>query len=733
MSVDFEWQVGHEEELKTPSPPLRRRRRIPWRQVGIACFLLAVAVGIAAVVFWQRAREGEARIKRDLEVAVNRDAQAVRNRIPEQFPFADNVGALELGLETKLAVLDVGLIPEDCAWAEAAWALDDGIYRRVHFYRYLNDDWQQADMRREYFGAARTHETAHFILQYMDRDEPTVGWMAEQFEDWYEAICADLDCGGEPRISVKIILQGQVTRLGPPEGFTVRSPRLRAVREDGAPLPQEQVELARMLALLLSSRQAGGVDTIKQPYLLPQLANWHVRRLGLAGENTPPTPVLDYLMTSHGLEGMRALLEAMRRTTSETRALNQTLGVDLVTLGDVFDQYLVALLAVERQVMTWETTEPVAATYHSLAESTYQRLLAPTVIGGGRNSEWWQRKMRDFDDWRVAARLGRAVTSSNLLSYPQVQWVEVGDDWACAEVSDVHLRRIESFQHVVGAWRHAPPAERCLGEPVVLTSAHWRVECHEREVPLTAGQLAQLESYLEAASRDLQMSLPEDWHLTVQLVVTDSVGYVADPSVVKVTSPWVTGLADGGGWSLEERVGILQRLALLRTGNSGFVFPSASSYVWVRAVANWHRAYAEDHLDHFARAWAFALHTAVEAGGLIPLKSLTDDLSVRLSEFATVGNVSEEGRVPVRMVSEIDVSGESSREVAGLVQNLILGEAESVIHYVMEVYGPEMLPAVIDALDEASFSSRWLELALDVDLETFEADWRAWLSEQVRR
>ena len=44
-----------------------------------------------------------------------------------------------------------------------------------------------------------------------------------------------------------------------------------------------------------------------------------------------------------------------------------------------------------------------------------------------------------------------------------------------------------------------------------------------------------------------------------------------------------------------------------------------------------------------------------------------------------------------------------------------------------------MLPAVFDALDEANFSSRWLELALDVDLETFEVDWRAWLSEQVRR
>lgn len=287
MSMEFRWQVESEEDWVTPAPPPKRRRRFPWRVVGVLVLLLAVGAGIATGRFWHQVRQGQARLKRELRTVANLEAQALRNGDRETFlslqdeddttwyarqekRFASWYGFAELepGQEANLAVLEAAWLPAvNDAWAEVAWALEDGIYCRVQFYRQVEGRWLRTDTRREYYGEERTRQTAHFAFKYRTRDEPTVDWMAKQLETWYEAVCADLDCDDNRRINVLIATPGEtVEDYRPPWGFALSSPRLRGVREDGAPLPEERRELAQVLIYLLAARRAEDLVTYLQSH-----------------------------------------------------------------------------------------------------------------------------------------------------------------------------------------------------------------------------------------------------------------------------------------------------------------------------------------------------------------------------------------------------------------------------------------------------------------------------------
>jgi hypothetical protein len=65
--------------------------------------------------------------------------------------------------------------------------------------------------------------------------------------------------------------------------------------------------------------------------------------------------------------------------------------------------------------------------------------------------------------------------------------------------------------------------------------------------------------------------------------------------------------------------------------------------------------------------------------------------------------------------------------------DLFYQEVFAVMHYVGEAYGDQAFLSLSRSLPEAESLGSWLQLALDVDLETFEAGWQAWLREQVGR
>jgi hypothetical protein len=312
MGVEFEWELDSDREWHTPPP--KRPRRLPRRATAIFLVIFLVGLAIGAGHFWQQVRQGEENLKRDLKSVANLEARALRDgdqatflwlqdqgdaawyaRQKERFSSPNSPRELEPSQQVTLAVLDAGLMPEDRAWAEVAWALEDGVYRRAQFYQRGNGRWLRTNTQLEYFGPQQSRETAHFAFSYLARDAPTAEWMESQLEAWYAAVCADLGCDDQRTINVLLTLDGDAPpQYRPPQGFMLVSPRSRGVREDGALLPGERGQLARMLIYLLVARQAGDVQPDRQPYLLSEFINWELGRLGLAGDEAWPTPMLDY-------------------------------------------------------------------------------------------------------------------------------------------------------------------------------------------------------------------------------------------------------------------------------------------------------------------------------------------------------------------------------------------------------------------------------------------------------
>jgi hypothetical protein len=58
-------------------------------------------------------------------------------------------------------------------------------------------------------------------------------------------------------------------------------------------------------------------------------------------------------------------------------------------------------------------------------------------------------------------------------------------------------------------------------------------------------------------------------------------------------------------------------------------------------------------------------------------------------------------------------------------------EMAAMMNYVGEVYGQEAFLSLLGSLPEADSLEDWLRLGLDVDLESFEADWQVWLEEKA--
>jgi hypothetical protein len=751
VTVEFHWEM-ESEEWKAPQPP-KRGRRFPWRVLAALALLLAAAAGVAAGRFWRQAQQGQARLERELRSVANLEAQALRDgdedlflslqdlddtawynqqrRKAEVMAYWPGLIALEPGQQADLTVLDAALIPSDSrAWAEVAWAIKDGIYRRVQFYRQEDGRWLRTGSRREYYGETRIRETAHFAFKYQARDELTVDWMAGQLEAWYEAACADLVCDGAWRFDVLVATRDYRFPRGfagnyylsatpapddllhPPRGFTVNSPRLYGVRQDGAPLPEERVGLAQVLLYYLVSRQAGDVEAEQQPYLLPQLVNWEMRRLGLADEDTPATPLLDYVMATRGIGDVRALLRAMGRTTLEDEALRLAVGAGPIDMGEAFGQYLAALLAVERQMMEFQTARLVGPTSQSLAQETFDALLARTKWS------WQSEKKSAFQNW--GDHPGGAYSfygSATPLSRPVVKrWAHLDDSTIWAEVvyseaapnsSDRDaVMRVEFFRQVDGSWRHDPPDERFLGEEAVLESEHFCIKGYERLMDVMAGGLVHLELLYRQVADALQTDFPPGERMVIK-ILSSTTSSDLDPEAVSVPVPYLEAWSyDSGQDYLATRASrpLFWRLALPILG-----WKETASYnelwwylffePWQSQVLGPGFQYDWEHQFRQAYPWAAAIRSG-------ELPTLTE-LSQMMFESSSADNWSADRWI------------------------LAYQEFRVVLGYVAQTFGAEAFPKLLRALPEADSMDSWLRLALGVDLETFEAGWQAWLLEQT--
>jgi len=447
-----------------------------------------------------------------------------------------------------------------------------------------------------------------------------------------------------------------------------------------------------------------------------------VRRLGLADEDTPPTPVLDGVMASHGIEGIRALLEAAGQTDSEDAALHLALAVRLDDLDMAWGQYLTALLAIERQVLEWQVSELVGLTSSPLAGQTFGALQAE------KSGTWRSERDDAFAGWLKGHDY--PATPASRPAVDRWQKLDEATLWAAVSYSGepgprtegIAFHRVEFFRQSEGAWRHCPPDERFLGEEVALNSRHFRLLCHEREEEWMARELVGLESFYRQVAGALRTGLSPGERLTVRVVPTTTLlstqTLLGEPEV-SVPSPYFSGWSDEQGqrylvgWVTQP---LLARLAYRAAGVTTASSGGEPRDVWLHSVLGaWQWDIVMSGMDD-APPWfrtAEPLASAVKAEKLLSLSEM---------ERMTFG------------------SGPGAGEPAADDWNLLYQEAFTVMHYAGEAYGQQMFLSLVQSLSQADSLEGWLRLALqpvadgearDVDLQLFETGWRAWLRELV--
>lgn len=80
MGVEFRWQLGSEQKWDTSEP-------MPQAMAGVVAVggTFPDLVGIVIGIFWQRVREGQARLRRELYPVAGLETQAVRGGDRETF------------------------------------------------------------------------------------------------------------------------------------------------------------------------------------------------------------------------------------------------------------------------------------------------------------------------------------------------------------------------------------------------------------------------------------------------------------------------------------------------------------------------------------------------------------------------------------------------------------------------------------------------------------------------
>lgn len=203
----LDWQVGDEDapDIQIDDPSPCRRWRIPrWLWLG-ALTILTLAALTGAAYFWLGVREGETRLRTEIQQAADLEiwARQTGNRTVF-FDSLDPTAAREWrnrvtrdwrdGAEWRRgAEVVYAEVQDDVAYVELRLTNNEGrLYREGRFYRRgLDGKWRRTSGAAEFWGPSRVTETALFQVQHTQRDAGYVRQAVEGLDPWYRQARAD--------------------------------------------------------------------------------------------------------------------------------------------------------------------------------------------------------------------------------------------------------------------------------------------------------------------------------------------------------------------------------------------------------------------------------------------------------------------------------------------------------------------------------------------------------------
>jgi hypothetical protein len=715
MSVKLEWEIEDSETLllddglQTETRSKVRRRW--WRFFALLTLATIVGLGYLGFKIRQKHKEIENELRAVVEVElsafVNGDRDLFLNQQdPDDEPWQRFQGEVfdNYHRQTQNAPWEqappafeyTGQIPlvrveGDTGWALVEVARGDLERRELWFYRQTSSaGWRRARLDEDWLGEEREISTPHLHFSYLSRDEAIVTALADEMEEWYQVLALLLNAAPSPnpelsigfsyrRPTVSDALKLEWDRRRP-RTLSAPSPHQSYLSTDESPTPELRQQMAAYLVEALMASQAKlqrprGDLSVEAGALHDELRDWAVVRLARASSASDewqsiPTPSINALVAREGEHVVPQLVTSLRG--AET--LDQVLATAGLDPPDEATRFAFLLMAAERAFYRHDING-----YRALVNPQAWRQLYAS------QARWQSENSPPGDLWSAPSSL----QIKSVVLNGETAWVEAES----ARFDGAVYRQAHFFRQVNGRWLLTAPDPAYLGQRRTARTENLVLGYFEPDALWFESSIpTELQALFSQAAADLGIST-EGLVFTVTTELEPGIDgwFVEDANLLRLTSPSIT------GWPINR-------------------------------------------LDDPLLQMAFPL-----IGGLF--QKALDDVPEDNSSYSLVligAFLWELDRLfPDRLDWDTLLLGANSKQVTALSLNDLWTEANSepsegaferhligyrtLLEYLAETYGPQVVPQLLDNVLRTDDLDEWLRLSTGHGLDEIEPAWQEWV------
>lgn len=374
MGVRLDWEIESEQEQMNSNAgedPLtkRQRRAAQFRLLLGILMILGIFAGIAGVIVW-RLRTVDAEIEQLLRNTV--DAEVAALRIGDEAAFLqaqrsasadwelaqravfDNYQTLKVNNQVQLTGRVLNAVVDKTRGRVQVEEIIDGIpYVTTWFYWRYSDGWRHVPPDYTFWGSVKTSENENVFIRFREVDAPLAEAMSQQIATWMQTVCAALNCGDLPDLSLEIIPDPELRTswsANNPWQMQIPSPYTTRGRLDMPFSPELQIEVANLLAQRFVERTSSTfapVNTADVAFLRQAIVSWLVGKFVQMNTNSY---LVNSLAENYGNDSVGRLLQTMQ-PNSDIGILSQITGKPLDQSGLDWRDFFTWRLMLEDQLI----------------------------------------------------------------------------------------------------------------------------------------------------------------------------------------------------------------------------------------------------------------------------------------------------------------------------------------------------------------------------------------------
>ncbi len=721
MSVQLDWEI---DDVETPLPntTLQSRRRLQgcrrwWHLFVLVALAVAVGLGFLGFEIRQKQKELEAELRAVIELELNalsngdrdlflsrqdpsdrrwqRTQEEVFNQHrwrAEQAPWENTPQVREYTGEVPVLHVQEGA---DKGWAQVEVKRGERTWQELWFYEWTQDDgWHHVRFDKDWLGEEQALSTSHLHFTYPQRDAVVVTALADEMEAWYDILAPLFGVRPTSATVLTVRFTYRAPRTAPFEsywvgsGSTLEAPSIHQgpLGADSIPTPELRGIMAGHLAEALIAHQTGQHSSDRfgptVNALRAELRDWAVAQLASASSeqmypDVSPTPLIDALVAREGAQILPALVESLNQRLT----LDQALAAASLAPPDPVTRMAFHVAAANRA-------------FHDLDETSYRSLLDPQA-----DRSWRQDQTNRLLRQQQSAQAGHLWPAPSSL---QIKAVVLNGPiaWVETEVTmndDAVYRRTYFFRQVNrqagNDWLLTTPDRVYFGERRVTRTENLVFNYFERDAEWFEDKLpAELQAVFSQAAADLGISAAGLVITVATEIQLGSGGPLSeDENAMLVTSPSIAGwrVDQPGDQVLQmavELLGLLfqTRMRMSPAEDERYVVAHVGAFLW-----EIERLFPEQ------IEWDTWLGFGVKYVPVAPLVDLW-----------------------AKPTSDLD---------EGNLQRALVGY-RALFEFLVETYGLEVVPPLLDNLSKTDDLDEWLRLSTGQGLEEIEPAWQAWVS-----